>query len=139
MNIKLKASLIAPCGMNCGLCYGYQRTKNNCSGCITKSPNKPKYCTVCKIKNCEHLAESHSKYCAYCKVYPCTRIKKLDKRYRTRYGMSMIENLNMIKESGIRKFVKFENQRWVCPDCGNIVCVHKNACLVCGTKIAAEE
>lgn len=131
---KLKSSLIAPCGMNCGLCMAYQRTKNRCSGCITPDPIKVNHCSFCRIKYCEHLLASKSKYCGSCNIYPCFRIKKLDKRYRTRYGMSMIENLNKIKESGIRKFVEFEKQRWACSNCGNIICVHKNACMVCGTK-----
>lgn len=48
--------------------------------------------------------------------------------------MSMIENLSTIKEIGIRKFVKLENHEWICSNCGNILCVHKANCLVCGTK-----
>ena len=29
----MKSELIAPCGMNCGICYGYLREKNKCPGC----------------------------------------------------------------------------------------------------------
>ena len=31
--------------------------------------------------------------------------------------MSMIENLENIKELGIRKFVRNERVRWTCPKC----------------------
>ena len=30
--------------------------------------------------------------------FPCRRLKELDKRYHTRYHMSIIDNLNYIKE-----------------------------------------
>jgi hypothetical protein len=134
LNITIKSSLIAPCGMNCGLCLGYQRTKNKCAGCSSTSLNKPNYCISCPIKTCQMLSRSKSKYCYKYEMFPCKRIKNLDKRYRTKYGMSMIENLNAVKEIGIRKFVKLEKQKWTCLKCGNIICVHRNVCLVCGAK-----
>ena len=132
--INLKTSIVAPCGMNCGLCLGYHRTKNKCAGCNSTSSNKPYHCINCSIKLCDSLSANRSKYCFNCKKYPCTRIKNLDKRYKAKYGMSMIENLNTIKEIGIRKFVQQEKERWACPKCGNIICVHRDSCLMCGTK-----
>ena len=42
--------LIAPCGMNCTLCYAYQRTKNHCPGCRTDDEQKAFSCTNCRIK-----------------------------------------------------------------------------------------
>jgi len=132
--INLKTSLIAPCGMNCGLCLGYHRTKNKCTGCNSTGSNKPNHCINCLIKLCDSLQANHSRFCFNCKKYPCTRIKNLDKRYKVKYGMSMIENLNTIKEIGIRKFVQREKERWTCPKCGNMICVHRDSCLICGTK-----
>jgi uncharacterized OB-fold protein len=34
---------------------------------------------------------------------------------------------------GIRKFVRKENSRWACSDCGELICVHRPACLTCGS------
>ncbi len=48
--------------------------------------------------------------------------------------MSMIENLENIKEFGIRKFVRSEKVRWSCPECGGTICVHKGYCFGCGKK-----
>jgi hypothetical protein len=134
MNISLPTSLIAPCGMNCGLCLAYQRVKNHCEGCITTGANKTNHCPKCSIRNCEMLTKSKSKYCYKCQECPCSKIKHIDKRYRNKYGMSMIENLNTIKEIGIRKFVELEKQKRACSKCGSIICVHKEVCLVCGAK-----
>lgn len=61
-------------------------------------------------------------------------MKNLDKRYKAKYGMSMIENLEAIKNKGIKKFVELEKQKLACLNCGNIICVHKENCLICGTK-----
>jgi len=30
-----------------------------------------------------------------------------------KYGMSMIENLKMIQEEGIRRFIQIEKERWI--------------------------
>ena len=128
--------LIAPCGMNCRLCWGYIRDKNACPGCLTldsQESQKSKCRTTCVIRNCEHLAKGKTRYCSgSCNGFPCARLKQLDKRYRTRYGMSMIDNLKMINEVGIRDFIKSEKLKWVCPECGEMICVHKPICLSCG-------
>lgn len=133
-NVRMIISLIAPCGMNCALCYAYLRAKDNCKGCNFSDVNKPTSCRKCIIKNCEHFSGGKSKYCFDCKKYPCQRLKQLDKRYKTKYGMSMIENLNIIKERGIRQFIKLEKQRRACPKCGNFICIHRNECSMCGTE-----
>ncbi|MFH1387220.1 MAG: DUF3795 domain-containing protein [bacterium] len=124
------SKLIAPCGMNCSLCLAYQRAKNNCPGCLVKSRSKSKSCLHCRIKNCSH----QKRFCFTCKIFPCARLKHLDKRYRTKYGMSMIENLEKIKKIGVRKFVKSEQIRWECKKCGKSLCVHRPFCLFCGEK-----
>jgi hypothetical protein len=97
---KTDSSLISPCGMNCSLCLGYQREKNHCKGC--RNENNIKYKTKgsnnCVIKGCKLLKDTKSGFCYECTKYPCTRLKQLDKRYRTKYNMSMIDNLEYIKE-----------------------------------------
>lgn len=128
----MKSSLIAQCGMNCGVCIGYLRDKNKCSGCREDNQD---YCRKCTIKNCKILKENNWKFCSdKCKKYPCTRLKNLDKRYRAKYKMSMLENLESIRKFGIREFVKNERERWKCKKCRNALSVHRDKCLVCGNK-----
>ncbi len=131
----MNQKLIAPCGMNCAICLGYLREKNKCLGCREMSENKPFYCRKCIIANCEILKKNKWKYCSdKCEKFPCKRLKSLDKRYRTKYGMSMIENLKNIKKLGIRQFVRNEKVRWTCKNCGSIICVHRDVCQKCGEK-----
>ena len=99
--MKLDKKLIAPCGMNCGICLGYLRDKNKCPGCWFNNEHKNKSRNKCIIKNCELLAKTDSKFCYDCEKYPCTRLKQLYNRYRTNFGMSMIENLEFIRENGL--------------------------------------
>jgi hypothetical protein len=88
----------------------------------------------CKIKNCDFFKAGAANFCFKCDDFPCANLKHLDKRYRTKYNMSMIENLENIKLLGIRKFVESENTRWSCPKCDGIINVHKGICINCGAK-----
>lgn len=137
MNKKptITPEIIAPCGMNCGICLGYLRDKNKCLGCRGTDENKPNSCRKCIIKKCHILKKNKMHFCSdMCEKFPCTRLKALDKRYRTKYGMSMLENLEHIKKYGIIKFFKSEQKRWKCPKCGEQLCVHRDSCLKCGEK-----
>ena len=127
-------SLIAPCGMNCGICLGYLRQKNHCSGCRTDAHTDDKARLNCIIKNCENIKLSSSGFCYECAKYPCRRLKQLDKRYRTRYTMSMLENLENIKKNGLENFERSESERWRCSACGGTICVHRARCFNCGAE-----
>jgi hypothetical protein len=105
----MNRNLIAPCGMNCGVCRGYLRERNRCHGCRDTEKNMPKACFLCRIRTC---TERKGKYCFDCAKFPCDILKRMDKRYRTKYGMSEIENLEFIRDKGINNFVKNERKRW---------------------------
>lgn len=126
-------SLIAPCGMNCGICVAYLRVKNKCCGCRSVSTGKSRSRMSCRIKNCDFLTNKLSGYCYECIKYPCARLMQLDKRYRTKYGLSMINNLNYLKKNGLENFILVEKHRWKCKNCGATLCVHRNFCLVCNS------
>lgn len=129
-----EALLIAPCGMNCCICAAYLRKKNKCPGCGIEA-NKPLTRVMCKVKTCETLTENKLTFCYECENFPCKNLKHLDKRYRTRYSMSMIENLENIKKLGIEEFLRNEKVKWTCTECGGTICVHKGNCYSCGRKI----
>lgn len=130
-NNRITEQHIAICGMNCHLCLAYERKKNGCHGCRAEKGLRHAHCEKCRIKNCEKALDGKYTYCYECDSFPCQRIKHLDKRYRTKYSMSMIENLEFIKHSGIRAFLLNEEKRWTCPQCGQILCVHRSQCLHC--------
>jgi hypothetical protein len=120
----MKSNLIAACGMNCNLCIAHLRDGRKCPGCRGSDENKSNSCMRCAVKNCEILNGRNWIYCSdKCPEYPCARLNRLDKRYKTKYGMSMLENLENIRDKGIREFIRQEEKRWIKGD--RIFCVHK--------------
>ncbi len=131
-----RTALIAPCGINCGVCLAFLRTSSRCPGCRVDDPRKPKTRTGCRIKTC---AARRGPFCIGCADFPCQRLQHLDRRYRTKYGMSMIDNLRRIEAVGVRRFAEEERVRWTCGACGATICVHKPSCLICGQRRAAHQ
>jgi hypothetical protein len=127
----IRAALIAPCGMNCRLCRAYMRLTNACPGCRAEDGRKPKTRVLCRIKACEKMKSGRVRSCSGCDDVPCARLKHLDKRYRAKYGMSMIENLEYLKNYGMRSFIRSEKDKWTCSGCGDLLCVHEPRCLRC--------
>ena len=130
--------LIAPCGMNCGICRAYlaythgEPTKkgkvSHCAGCFPRAKN-------CYIKRgCLKLSKHQIESCNQCETMPCEHLAHLDKRYRERYSMSMVENLKELKAKGMDGFLKNQQTKYQCPECGGVVCVHDRKCYSCGYK-----
>jgi hypothetical protein len=131
---EMNAELIAPCGMNCRLCYGYIRPKNKCLGCHALDGSKPKSCSNCKIVMCEKRIQNGWATCAPCDV-PCRRLKDLDKRYISKYHMSMIENLAIIRNHDMNFFLLQQEEKYRCSVCGTTVCVHRSTCPSCNAQV----
>ena len=127
---RSSANLIAPCGINCRLCRAYGRKRNPCPGCRAAGMCGRTGCIRCL--KCEKLQAGLFQYCFECDTFPCKRLEHLDWRYRTRYATSPIENLERIRASGIRAFVRSENEKWACPACGAMLSMHIPQCAACG-------
>jgi hypothetical protein len=104
----MKTELIAPCGMNCAICLSYfgylmngKKRKMKCTGCNLSG----KSCAHLK-KYCKKLTKKEIEYCYQCNDFPCNQLQYLDKRYRERFNMSMIDNLVYIQENGMKKFLQ---------------------------------
>ena len=135
---KFTPDLVAPCGMNCGVCkaylayaHGVPRQKNkvtHCAGCRPRAKN-------CYIKRgCKKLTRGEVRFCYECDAMPCEKLAHLDRRYRERYGMSMVENLKTLKVKGMDEFLREQAERHGCPSCGDAVSVHDGKCYGCGYK-----
>jgi hypothetical protein len=137
MDPKFTADLIGPCGMNCGLCKAYlaysrgvptQKGKvSHCSGCRARNKN----CAFVK-RDCPQKVGKNLYSCSECPDVPCERLVKLDAHYQIRYGVSFVENLELIKEKGMEAFLKSQMEKYRCPSCGDVVSVHDGKCYKCG-------
>jgi hypothetical protein len=128
--------LIAPCGMNCGICSGYLAYSRN----IPRKRGKIVHCVGCRPRNkrcaflkgyCARLRDGEIGFCFECIDFPCYRLSRLDRRYWEKFGMSMIENLNEIKKNGIDKFLENQREKYRCPKCGGVICIHNKKCFDC--------
>jgi hypothetical protein len=136
MRTAIDPALIAPCGMNCALCSGYLALKNdiknkgikliNCPGCRPRN----KKCAFLK-GHCSKLSKGEVTFCFECTSFPCDRLRTIDNRYRSRYRMSMIENLSFIKENGMEKFLEDQEETWKCQNCGELISCHNGLCFNC--------
>jgi hypothetical protein len=133
---ELSPELLAPCGMNCGVCKAYlaysrgvprQRGKvTHCAGCLPRGKN-------CFIKRgCKKLTENRIRFCFECETMPCKSVDRVDRRYRARYDASLVENLREIEEKGVEEFLKNQRQKYRCPECGDVVSIHDGKCYACG-------
>jgi hypothetical protein len=136
----MNEELIAPCGMNCAICSGYLAYDNDiknkgirmgyCIGCRPRD----KQCSFIK-KRCSLISNDQVRYCYECEWFPCDYLIKLDKRYRTLYRMSMIDNLEYMKKNGIKQFLDDQEEKWQCPQCGATICCHNGICFNCGLEL----
>lgn len=132
------SELIAPCGMNCALCasflaysYGIPKKAGRVSHCAGCRP-RDKQCAFIK-KRCTRLARKEIDFCFECGRKPCPDLLRVDKLYRTRYGMSPVANLEFIRTKGMAAFLKHQKKEHACPECGGLVCVHNGKCYTCRT------
>jgi len=122
--------------MNCAICSAYLALKHDltaeglrmiqCTGCRPRN----KKCAFLK-KQCPKLSGAEINFCYECKSFPCKRLRTIDERYRSRYRMSMIDNLKFIKEHGIENFLKEQEKSWKCKSCGEMICCHNGLCFNC--------
>jgi hypothetical protein len=120
---------VAACGLNCRLCLFFGR---RCAGCRGDDCAKSKVRRLCKMRTCAERPEGERFCSPACGQFPCERLRRMDKRYRAKYGTSVVENLRRIAAEGVERFVAFDLERWTCPQCGGLMTVHEPACPGCG-------
>lgn len=128
----LDKHLIAICGMNCMVCYKHLITKKyakKCHGCRFDDETLPDHCRSCRIKDCAR--DKGLSYCFQCDEFPCKWIKNMDRSYRQRYHVSLIEQGLYLKEHGINAFLLREQSLWKCNHCGGVISLHDAFCSEC--------
>jgi hypothetical protein len=131
---KIPATMLAPCGITCAVCYAHLRKKKPCLGCRGQDTSKPEHCRKCKIKSC--VTSQGIDFCFECPTFPCAIIKRLDKSYRQRYQVSLIENGVCAKTVGVEQHLLEEKAKWTCGQCGGVISLHDHACSECGKELA---
>jgi hypothetical protein len=158
-NMKTDPALLGPCGLSCGICAVYMADRDNnikfkerlvalysgkiegkgklpsksagltvddikCSGCL--SDNVFIYCQKCKIKECTK-AKGYTG-CHECNEFPCDHIENFPMNVGKKVILRAIPHL---KKVGTKKFIKDEEARYICPECGNKIFRGAGRCNKC--------
>ena len=134
--MEMDRQLIAPCGMYCGLCSSYLAYLNQ----IPRQLGRFTYCAGCRprgkhcawLKNrCELLRNQAVQYCFECPSYPCPPLGHLAERYRTKYGLDFLSNLELIRDQNEDVLLDALKDCHTCERCGGLRSVHSGKCFVC--------
>jgi hypothetical protein len=139
MKKSFAQELVAPCDMNCTVCSGYLALKYD----LKSNGIRMSYCTGCRPrdkkcaflkKTCKNLMNHTVQFCYECKEFPCEKLKQIDMRYQKNFRMSLLKNLTDIKTNGMKKFLRTQEEKWCCPNCGGVICCHNGLCFQCDNE-----
>jgi hypothetical protein len=159
---EAKVHLAAACGTYCGACPAYiakhseeerdypsgevedyiddfnDYMKNlRCDGCLSGG-QLAGHCQTCNIRLCAANTQNNSR-CSDCEDLPCYRIMALINQppgypHRQEY----LPNLEGIREMGVEEWVLYEEERWLCPQCGQPMTWYEAECAGCGEPRSAQ-
>ena len=101
-----------------------------CDGCLSGG-KLAGHCQNCAIRKCAENEQNDSR-CSDCEELPCTRITNLINMGRYLHRKEYLPNLEKIREMGVQEWVKYEEERWRCPQCGLPVSWYDAECAGCG-------
>jgi hypothetical protein len=154
--MEVDQKLLAPCGLYCGVCGMYFATRDNnqkflerlltvyqgklpgleemtiedlkCEGCLSDRPSG--FCSVCVIKNCTR--QKGYAGCHECDGFPCAHIKEFPMPVGKKVILRAIPQW---RTNGTEQWVKDEEARYVCPDCGHKLFRGAQRCNVCKVPV----
>jgi len=150
-------NLVGRCGLYCGACIIYRAYKDGSQKLkegIAKDNNcKPEdvKCDGCQLvltsgwendniwgRNCvivKCLEGKKLDFCFQCDNYPdCSKFQKWYGVFK-KYGEDLINNLKQIKNGQIEEWLKEEEEKWKCKNCGKPIAMVLNKCHWCGKEI----
>jgi len=99
-------NLLAPCGLYCGECEGFQDER--CGGCLSRKGLCLKYTKTCRIYTC-CVDKRKLRFCSECEDFPCNKLAKF---FDTPlWYQEVVNNLRRISKAGSETFLKEEVKR----------------------------
>ncbi|HNQ85972.1 MAG TPA: DUF3795 domain-containing protein [Deltaproteobacteria bacterium] len=154
-------TLMAPCGLYCGVCGVYIATRDDnakfktvmgnlygtrpedtaCRGCMQPDPPQKLYgyCAMCAIRDCVRSKGFYS--CHQCSDWPCDRIRTFGLATGRRVMMQTIPVWREMvavhgHEEGCVEWARSVCERYHCPDCGSPLFRGAQRCHACGRAVA---
>jgi hypothetical protein len=101
-----------------------------CDGCLSGG-QIAFHCQNCAIRKCAANKQNDSR-CSDCEELPCYRITNLINMGSYLHRKEYLPNLKKIREMGVQEWVKYEEERWRCPQCGLPMSWYDAECAGCG-------
>ncbi|MBN1319549.1 MAG: DUF3795 domain-containing protein [Thermoleophilia bacterium] len=101
-----------------------------CDGCLSGG-RLANHCQTCEIRLCAAGKQSDSR-CSVCEELPCYRITNLMRMGDYLHRDEYLPNLKKIRELGVKEWVKNEEERWRCRQCGLPMSWYDAKCARCG-------
>ncbi len=127
----INESMLAPCGLNCMLCYRHLG-KKPCPGCRAQESQPDEYQRKCVMRAC--VSERGLFSCAECRERPCKRVKTFDKRYREGYGVDLASDAVRQREIGVAALLREQINTHTCDSCGHLINLHDGICSGCARQ-----
>ena len=103
-----------------------------CDGCLSGG-ELAAHCQRCGIRLCALNTQDNDR-CSDCEDLPCFRMKRLMDMGHYLHRNEYLPNLKAIREMGVQKWVRYEEERWRCPKCGLPMSWYDAECIRCGAK-----
>ena len=101
-----------------------------CDGCLSGG-QLAAHCQRCNIRLCALNKQNNSR-CSDCEELPCYRMTNLMNMGHYLHREEYLPNLKKIREMGVQEWVKKEEERWRCPQCGLPMRWYDAECVGCG-------
>ena len=101
-----------------------------CDGCLSGG-TLAAHCKTCQIRLCAANKQNDSR-CSDCQELPCYRVTSLINMGGYLHRKEYLPNLGKIREMGVQEWVKKEEERWRCPQCGLPISWYDAKCAGCG-------
>jgi len=154
--MEIDPGFLAPCGLYCGVCGVHYATRDGnekflqkllnmyqsgipqldelttedleCEGCL--SDRVSFFCRVCEIKKC--TKEKGYAGCHECADFPCSHVENFPMPVGKKVIMRAIPYW---REHGTEKWVRDEESRYLCPECGHHLFRGAKRCNKCKTPV----
>jgi|Deesub1362B_J571_1020462.scaffolds.fasta_scaffold00162_36 hypothetical protein len=125
------------CGLYCGACHVYRAYKDKdfallqklaaagnipvekvaCDGCLSVNYRVylPPDSRDCEFRRC--AKEKGVTWCFECSEFPCKKLEDFSRDGRAHHT-AVIDNLREMKNLGVDEWLKIQEKRWQCPNCG---------------------
>jgi hypothetical protein len=151
-----REKLVAACGLYCGACEIYRAYVNGntakleevrqglnarggtkftledmeCDGCVAEGKLNA-WCRNCNIRSCAKHKPSETFCSKECADYPCAQLSNFANDGMTHHK-EIIDNLNRLQQTGLKKHAAQEEKRWQCPECRQAMSWYDKTCTKCG-------